>query len=89
VLNDVQARFGAVTVVSAKEVHTRNHSPGRARHKLHRECKAVDFTVAGKADGVVAFLKARPEVNGVNSYRPNNLIHIDLNDRRRVAQSRR
>jgi hypothetical protein len=49
----------------------------------------VDFTVAGKADGVVAFLKARPEVNGVNSYRPNNLIHIDLNDRRRVAQSRR
>jgi hypothetical protein len=30
-------------------------------------------------------VKARPEVNGVNSYRPNGLIHIDVNERRRLA----
>jgi hypothetical protein len=85
VLREVQNRFGQVTVVSGKEVHTRNHSSGSARHKLHADCKAVDFTVSGDVDQVLAFVKARPEVNGVNSYRPNGLIHIDVNERRRLA----
>ncbi len=84
-LREVQNRFGRVTVVSGKEVQTRNHTSGSARRKLHADCKAVDFTVSGDVDQVIAFVKARPEVNGVNSYRPNGLIHIDLNDRRRLA----
>ncbi len=85
VLKDVEARFGAVTVVSTTELHTDNHSHGSARHKLHTACKAVDFRVGGNRKAVVAYLKSRPEVAGVNSYANNGVIHVDHSGARQVA----
>jgi hypothetical protein len=86
VLQDVQARFGQVTLVSTRELHTDNHSPGSARHRLHSECKAVDFKTEGDLNAVAAYLRSRPEVAGVNSYRNNRVIHIDAAEGRKLAQ---
>jgi hypothetical protein len=44
----------------------------------------VDFKVQGPLQEVLAYLRTRKEVNGINSYR-NNLIHIDFNERQSVA----
>jgi hypothetical protein len=86
VLKDVEARFGAVTLVSTTELHTDNHSRGSTRHRLHTACKAIDFKVKGDRWAVVAYLRARPEVAGVNTYGNNGVIHMDHNDLRQVAR---
>ena len=86
VLKDVEARFGAVTLVSTTELHTDNHSRGSTRHKLHTACKAIDFKVKGDRRAVVAYLRAHPEVAGVNTYGNNGVIHMDHNDLRQVAR---
>jgi uncharacterized protein YcbK (DUF882 family) len=86
VLQDVQARFGTVTLVSTRELHTDNHSRGSARHKMHGDCRAVDFKVEGDLTAITAYLRSRPELSGVNSYRNNRVIHIDAADGRRLAQ---
>lgn len=86
VLKDVEARFGAVTLVSTTELHTDNHSRGSVRHRLHAACKAIDFKVKGDRKAVVAYLRARPEVAGVNTYGNNGVIHMDHNARRQVAR---
>jgi hypothetical protein len=88
VLTDVAARFGPVTTVSTTHLNTDNHSPGSTRDKLHTSCKAVDFKVQGPLQEVLAYLRTRKEVNGINSYR-NNLIHIDFNERQSVAGAAR
>ena len=84
VVADVSARFGPVTMVSTTRLNTDNHSPGSTRDKLHTSCKAVDFKVQGRLQEVLAYLRTRKEVNGINSYR-NNLVHIDFNERHSVA----
>lgn len=86
VLQDVQARFGTVTLVSTRELHTDNHTPGSARHKMHADCRAVDFKVEGDLNAVTAYLRTRPEVSGVNSYKNNRVIHIDAAGDRTIAQ---
>jgi hypothetical protein len=86
VLQDVQTRFGTVTLVSTRELHTDNHSPGSARHRMHGDCKAVDFKVEGDLTAVTAYLRSRPEVSGVNSYRNNRVVHIDAAESRKFAQ---
>ena len=86
VLQDVQGRFGPVTLVSTTELHTDNHTKGSVRHKLHADCKAVDFKVEGDLAAVTAFLRARPEVGGVNTYKNNRVIHIDAAEPRTFAQ---
>ncbi|MFC1456603.1 hypothetical protein ACETIH_07725 [Microvirga arabica] len=86
VLKDVETRFGAVTLVSTTELHTDNHSRGSVRHKLHGACQAVDFKIKGNRQAVVAYLRSRPEVAGVNSYGNNGVIHIDHATPRQVAQ---
>jgi peptidase M15-like protein len=86
VLQEVQAHFGTVTLVSTRELHTDNHSPRTARHKMHTACKAVDFKVEGDLTAVTAYLRTRPEVSGVNSYRNNRVIHIDAAEGRKLAQ---
>ena len=83
-LADVAARFGPVTVVSTHRLNSDNHSPGTIRYRLHAACKAVDFKTAGKLNEVLASLRSRPEVSGINSYR-GGLIHIDLNENVRAA----
>jgi uncharacterized protein YcbK (DUF882 family) len=88
VLADVAAKFGRVSVVSTHQLNTENHSRGSVRHKLHTACKAVDFTTAGDPSEVMAYLRSRREVAGINSYRPNGLIHIDLNEGARVARAK-
>jgi hypothetical protein len=88
VLQEVQARFGPVTLVSTTALHTDNHSHGSTRHKMHTDCRAVDFKVQGDLQAVLAFLKSRPEVGGINSYRNNGVIHIDQNPRPAVAAKR-
>ena len=85
VLKDVEARFGPVTLVSTTELHTDNHSRGSVRHKLHGACQAVVFKVDGSRQAVVAYLRSRPEVGGVNSYGNNGVIHIDHNEPRQIA----
>ena len=86
VLKDVETRFGAVTLVSTTELHTDNHSRGSVRHKLHGACQAADFKVVGNRQAVVAYLRSRPEVAGINSYGNKGVIHIDYAEPRQVAQ---
>jgi uncharacterized protein YcbK (DUF882 family) len=86
VLHDVQARFGTVTVVSTTELHTDNHSKGSVRHKLHGDCRAVDFKVQGDLNAVAAYLRTRSEVSGINTYKNNGVIHIDAAQPRTIAQ---
>ncbi len=86
VLKDVEARFGAVTLVSTTELHTDNHSRGSTRHKLHTACKAIDFKVRGDRRAVVAYLRSRPEVAGINTYGNNGVIHIDHNEPHQLAR---
>ena len=78
VLADLETRFGPVTIVSTTHLHTDNHSPGSIREKLHFDCKAVDIKTPHQPNEVIAFLRSRPEVGGINSYR-NQVIHFDLN----------
>jgi hypothetical protein len=86
VLQDVQARFGPVTLVSTTELHTDNHAKGSVRHKLHGSCQAVDFKVEGDLNPVTAYLRTRTEVAGINTYKNNRVIHIDAAQPRSVAQ---
>ena len=86
VLADVAAKFGRVTIVSTDHLNTDNHSRGSARHKLHAACKAVDFKVQRPTGEVTAYLRTRPEVNGINVYRNNGVIHIDLNETTKAAR---
>jgi len=86
VLKDVETRFGVMTLVSTTEMHTDNHSRGSVRHKLHTACQAVDFKVKGDQQVVVAYLRSRPEVAGINSYGNNGVIHIDHNEPRQIVQ---
>jgi len=86
VLRDVETRFGAVTLVSTTELNTDNHSAGGVRHRLHSACQAVDFKVKGNGKVVVAYLRSRTEVAGINSYGNNGVIHIDHNPPRQVAR---
>ena len=53
---------------------------------MHSACKAVDFKVEGDLNAVTAYLRTRPEVSGVNSYRNNGVIHIDAAEGRKLAQ---
>lgn len=78
VLADVAARFGEVTVVSTHQLNTVNHSAGSIREKLHHDCKAVDIRPdRNRIDEVKAYLRARPEIGGVESYR-NGVVHMDV-----------
>lgn len=85
VLRDLEARFGPVTVVATTHLTTDNHSPGSIRDKLHQACKAVDIRAARDPKEVIAFLKSRPEVGGINTYR-NRLVHFDLSAGYKPAQ---
>lgn len=78
VLAGLESQFGNVTVVSTTHLHTDNHSRGSARARMHAECKAVDIRTTSDPKKVVAYLRSRPEVAGVNSYR-NKVVHFDLN----------
>jgi type IV secretory pathway VirB10-like protein len=86
VLSDLEARFGTVTLVSTRELHTENHTRGSVRHKLHADCKAVDFKIKADPKAVTAYLRSRPEVAGINQYGNNGVFHIDHNGQRKVAQ---
>ncbi len=88
VLDEVQKRFGPVTLVSTTHLHTDNHSPGSVRHKMHAACKAVDFKVAGDAKAVTAYLRSRPEVSGVQVYKNNRVIHVDASERKLARTDR-
>lgn len=76
VLSDVEALFGKVTIVSTTRLHTDNHWRSSVREKLHADCKAVDFRTLSATKDVIAYLRTRRDVGGINSYR-NNVIHID------------
>jgi uncharacterized protein YcbK (DUF882 family) len=71
---------------STTDLHTDNHSRGSVRHKLHDACQAVDFKITANRQAVIAYLRSRPEVAGVNSYGNNGVIHIDHNEPRQTAQ---
>jgi hypothetical protein len=78
VLADVAAQFGPVTIVSTHQLNTANHSPGSIREKLHHACNAVDFRPdRERVDEVKKYLRGRPEIGGVESYR-NGVVHMDL-----------
>ncbi len=81
-------RFGPVTIVSTTHLHTANHSPGSIREKLHLDCKAVDIRTPRDPKEVMAYLRSRPEVGGVNTYM-NKVIHFDLNANYASRMSRR
>lgn len=78
VLADVAERFGAVTVVAGHQLTTGNHIPGSSREKLHQDCMALDFRPdRSRIDEIKAYLRSRPEIGGVDSYR-DGVIHMDL-----------
>lgn len=79
VLIDLEARFGELTIVSTTHLHTDNHSAGSARARLHLACKAIDVRTSKEPKEAVAYLRSRPEVGGVSSYR-NGVIHFDLKE---------
>jgi hypothetical protein len=85
VLDEVRARFGPVTIVSTTALARDNHLRGSAREHLHLACRAVDFTVEARHDEVMRFLRLRPEVAGLNSYRK-GLIHIDAKENDRAPE---
>ncbi|WP_349367756.1 hypothetical protein [Salinarimonas sp.] len=87
ILVDVARTFGEVTLVSTQTLNTGNHYVGSARHRFHQDCEAVDFRVEGDPREVVRWLRGRPNVGGVASYR-NGVIHVDL-DRAVAARLRR
>jgi hypothetical protein len=90
VLRDLKARFGSVTIVSTTHLHSENHSARSARARMHAACRAVDIKTSANPRAVIAFLKSRPEVGGVNTYR-NKIVHFDLAGggvRKRVASRR-
>ncbi|WP_243371035.1 YcbK family protein [Microvirga solisilvae] len=81
VVADVASKFGPVSVESTHRSSSRNWRAGGARHSLHLSCRAMDFRVRARARGVLAYLRARPEVGGLKIYR-NGIIHIDNGERR-------
>lgn len=88
VLRDLEIKFGPVTVVSTTHLNSDNHTAGTIRDKLHQACKAVDIRASRDPKEVIAFLKLRPEVGGINSYR-NRLVHFDLDANYKAAANER
>jgi hypothetical protein len=87
VLTDLEKRFGPVTIVSTTNLHTDNHSPGNTRANLHSACKAVDIKTSREPNEVIAYLRLRPEVGGVSTYR-NAVVHFDMNANYKPAVSK-
>jgi uncharacterized protein YcbK (DUF882 family) len=77
----VAEKFGPVSVESTHRTSGRNWRAGGARHSLHLSCRAVDFRVRARARGVMAYLRAHPQVGGLKIYR-SGIIHIDNGERR-------
>jgi len=82
VVADVAARFGPVSVESTHRSRGTNRVRGGAPRSLHIACRAIDFRVRARAAGIMAYLRARPEVGGLKMYR-NGIIHIDNGEPRR------
>lgn len=81
-LNDVALRFGTVLLRSTLRGSGRFVRRDPFRGSYHRDCRAADFRLAnGSGAGVLAFLRARPDLGGVKRYR-NGLFHIDDGPRR-------
>jgi uncharacterized protein YcbK (DUF882 family) len=81
VVASVAEKFGPVSVESTHRSRGRNWRAGGARHSLHLSCRAIDFRVRARARGVMAYLRAHPQVGGLKIYR-NGIIHIDNGERR-------
>ena len=81
VVASVAEKFGPVSVESTHRTTGRNWRAGGARHSLHLSCRAIDFRVRARARGVMAYLRASPQVGGLKIYR-NGIIHIDNGERR-------
>ncbi|WP_262300254.1 YcbK family protein [Microvirga sesbaniae] len=81
VVASVAETFGPVSIESTHRSSGRNRRAGGARHSLHLSCRAVDFRVRARARGVMAYLRAHPQVGGLKIYR-NGIIHIDNGERR-------
>jgi hypothetical protein len=78
VLADVSARFGAVSIVAEHRGSLNNHIAGSFREKLHHDCRAVDFRPdRSRIDEIRAYLRSRPEIAGVESYR-DGVVHMDV-----------
>ncbi|HEX2727446.1 MAG TPA: D-Ala-D-Ala carboxypeptidase family metallohydrolase, partial [Beijerinckiaceae bacterium] len=89
VLADVEAKFGAVTVVATHQHKTVNHVAGSAREKLHHDCKAIDFRPErSHLEEIKAYLRGRPEIAGLDSYR-DGVIHMDVAGRAFASPTRR
>lgn len=74
-LNTVAENYG-------KEVEvTSGHRHGGRRGSYHRKCMAADIRVAGVSPGqLAAFAKTIQGVNGVGTYRHNNVVHVDIRE---------
>ncbi|WP_419914384.1 YcbK family protein [Hoeflea sp.] len=82
VLNRVSHRYGTVTVHSTKRWWLENWRKGGARDSYHLRCQAVDFSVRGNPESVLAFLRAQREVGGYSYYKRTGHYHIDTGPRR-------
>jgi Peptidase M15 len=80
-LNDVEARFGAVSITSTCRSRSANAAAGGASGSLHLSGEAVDFRVSGNSGAVLAFLAASSNVGGYKHY-GGGLFHIDTGAKR-------
>lgn len=77
----ISRKYGKVRIHSTHRWPLENKRKGGKPKSYHLKCRAVDFSVAGDPDGVLAFIKSRPEVGGYSRY-PQGFYHIDNGPRR-------
>ena len=81
VLKRVARRYGPVTVHSTHRWWLENRRKGGARSSLHLKCRAVDFSVKGSPNSVIAYIKSQKAVGGYKYYSSGH-YHIDTGPRR-------
>ena len=74
-LNTIAEHYGQEVEV------TSGHRTNGRRGSYHRKCMAADIRVPGVGPGQLArFAKTIEGVNGVGTYRHNNVTHVDIRD---------
>ncbi len=75
-LNRIEARFGAVQIVSTCRPGARIRNTGK--RSKHASGEAIDFSAGGRKAEVLRWLMANHHSGGVMTYRGMNHIHVDI-----------
>ena len=75
-LNRIEARFGAVQIVSTCRPGARIRGTGK--RSKHASGEAIDFSAGGRKAEVLRWLMANHHSGGIMTYRGMNHIHVDI-----------